>query len=307
MAQQTHSWHDENAKNIPGSWWYVFDGIPGGAYLTPDRHEGYRVLEKAYRALGDKFREQEKEFIRAAAIGDLNKMEILLATGIHINAIDSDSMTALMRAAESGNVAVCRFLVDAGASITYLPCRNKEAALSRAAWKGHEDVCRLLLDAEKRSDKINRELHAEALSRAVFMGHFGICEMLLAAGANPYRKDDHGNSILFKAYLHAGIEANRIPMCEMLIEHMLSSPSKEQSQRAVTFLCCMRVNNCQGEYSNLRNIFKGVLIGMFFEENKNRGHRAYAEVKNLPWDTLVKKHLMNKYFPNCVGMQNEQN
>lgn len=82
----------------------------------------------------------------AAEKGQVGTVNALLAAGADVNATDDDGDTALMHAADEGNNAVVRLLLDAGADINI---RNKEGetAFDIANEEGHTEIMELLRSA----------------------------------------------------------------------------------------------------------------------------------------------------------------
>lgn len=59
-----------------------------------------------------------KELRKAAAAGDITRIEALLAQGVDINSVDGKGVTALMTAAEAGQISTVQFLLVKGADKT---------------------------------------------------------------------------------------------------------------------------------------------------------------------------------------------
>lgn len=83
-----------------------------------------------------------------AAAGSYTKLvQLLIARGSDVNAVDRVSETPLTLAARKGSVEIVTTLMKAGADVNARN-RAKETALSLAAKRGHLDVVTLLLDAK---------------------------------------------------------------------------------------------------------------------------------------------------------------
>jgi ankyrin repeat protein len=67
----------------------------------------------------------------------------LLRAGANVNAQDRNGNTALMEAAEDGNVSAAKLLLEAHADRT-LKNASGQTALSIASFRNHEEVIRLL-------------------------------------------------------------------------------------------------------------------------------------------------------------------
>jgi len=70
------------------------------------------------------------EFLRAAALGDINRLRALLAQGVDINSTNKANQTALMLAAAFKQTEIVKFLLTAGANVN---CHD-ELGLTAADW-----------------------------------------------------------------------------------------------------------------------------------------------------------------------------
>ena len=107
---------------------------------------------------------RDGDLAAAAACGDADALERLLAFGLDVDARDAQGCTALLRASGAGHVEGVRKLLAAGADTA-----------------------------------IASENGATPLSAAVRMGHAGIIDLLLAAGADPSQRLPGGASVLMLA------------------------------------------------------------------------------------------------------------
>jgi ankyrin repeat protein len=80
----------------------------------------------------------------AAAVGDLARVEALLAGGEDPNPFDAEGRTPLMVAAQEGHEDVVRALLAQGAD-PFLTDARGEGALTKAAAHGHAHIAALLL------------------------------------------------------------------------------------------------------------------------------------------------------------------
>lgn len=137
----------------------------------------------------------------AAAKGDINKMNTLLAQGVDVNEKDSLlGLTALYSAAAEGQIEAVRFLFEKGADIT-VKNRNGSTAICIAAENGHIDVVRLLLE---KGAEINAkdEYGNTALSLAARKGHINVARLLLEKGADINIASVDGRTALKEAELN---------------------------------------------------------------------------------------------------------
>ena len=116
--------------------------------------------------------------------------------------------TPLMQAAEAGEVATVRSLLDGGADIGAADSRGW-TALMYAAWAGRGDVVKLLLAKGAPVDRRD-SFGATPLLRASGNGHPETATILLGAGAEVDARDNEGVSPLLPAALHGHVEVVRL-------------------------------------------------------------------------------------------------
>jgi RNA polymerase sigma-70 factor (ECF subfamily) len=105
----------------------------------------------------------------------------------------SDRATALIRAAGIGDLRLVRLLVEAGAPVgEACPCAGHESALWAAVNIGAADVVDYLLDHGASLDGGAFEGEVTALHVAVYRERHDLVRRLLAAGADPAATDAHG-------------------------------------------------------------------------------------------------------------------
>ena len=112
------------------------------------RKQGKSQLSVTY--LLNKLLARDTRFIKAAVVGDVSQVKVLLDKGIDIEVRDSLMRTALLSASESGNEEIVRFLLTKGADI-HAKDHSGDTALMNAAYCGHQALIQLLL--EKTSEK----------------------------------------------------------------------------------------------------------------------------------------------------------
>ena len=85
------------------------------------------------------------EFLRAAALGDINRLRALLAQGVDINSANKANQTALMLAAAFKQTEIVKFLLTAGANVN---CHD-ELGLTAADWAQQQaDIVQLINSVE---------------------------------------------------------------------------------------------------------------------------------------------------------------
>lgn len=178
-------------------------------------------------------------FIKACRFGDAKLVRQWLRRGMSPNAMyENTGRRALTAAAAGGRVAVVRALLDAGAdpnghdSWRAMPPRG--TALEKACELGHRDVVRLLLErgASIEEKGLRTPLwtavahgHPElvklllargarfddsAFAKAIWAGKPETVALLLAAGADPHRRDDDGETPAHGAAIHASADIMRL-------------------------------------------------------------------------------------------------
>ncbi|MFC1652083.1 ankyrin repeat domain-containing protein [Planctomycetota bacterium] len=133
---------------------------------------------------------------RAAAEGDIDQVKSLIAKGVSVNSLASDSgmMTPLHEAAISGRKEVVEILLGNGAKIDALD-NMAYTVLHRAVEHGHATVAKLLIDkgANLNAKTLN---NWTPLHRAAIGGHNDTVELLIAHGADVSVKDSRGRTAL---------------------------------------------------------------------------------------------------------------
>lgn len=133
----------------------------------------------------------------AAELGDLRSVRALLAANAAIDLSGNNQWTALMLATYGGHTHVVRALLDAGADISL---RNGIGAppLMIATFRGHEDIVNMLL--RKNADvNARKNDNGTSLIWAAHEGHRKIVSLLLEAGAEVNAANDNGQTALSMA------------------------------------------------------------------------------------------------------------
>jgi|GEM_PF-6187366 len=137
---------------------------------------------------------QDSALIAAVRNRSVESALMAIGKGASIDTKDMSGSTALMTAAESGDAAMCKALLDKGADIEARMLNSDiglgtcETALMAAAKHGKKDVCILLL--EKGADPNAKDRYkTTALMYAAQFGYPDVCRSLLEHGADPRLKD----------------------------------------------------------------------------------------------------------------------
>lgn len=178
----------------------------------------YRVPCRASGVVTDRRAEASPCFLKYAAEGDLQMVELLVRQGVDLEARDANGASALILSAFYGKPSVSRFLIDSGIAVDHrdaggftalmVACECAQAdlglvellldrgadvnarsgrgstALMAAAKSGHLEVVRLLVDRGAEIDARNTDHNITPLIWAANGGHLGIVEYLLEKGAD---------------------------------------------------------------------------------------------------------------------------
>jgi hypothetical protein len=160
------------------------------------------------------------DLVSAAACGDVDAVDKLLALGLPIGHVDAQGATALVRAAGNGHAAMVAYLLDHGADAAQSAATGA-TALSAAVSAQQGEVVDVLLD---HGVAVDQRLvgGGTALMIAAAFGHAGIAAQLLAHQADVDAEDERGTRALHAAAQFAfqssdNLQAQRI--FELLLEH----------------------------------------------------------------------------------------
>lgn len=137
----------------------------------------------------------------AAATGDLDAVERLLALGLPLEGEDAKGATALIRAAGNGHAALAVRLLEAGADPTHVSHSGMHC-LAAAVVAQREAMVRTLLNHGVAAD-IRLAGGGTALMIAAALGLQRIVDALLEAGANANAADEQGATALHAAAQYA--------------------------------------------------------------------------------------------------------
>ncbi|MGM0434967.1 MAG: ankyrin repeat domain-containing protein [Pseudomonadota bacterium] len=118
--------------------------------------------------------------IVAAEEGDAARVRQLLERGARIEAQDSCQWTSLMRAASHGHMSIVRTLLERGASVNHQG-EIGFSALMAAAMNGHHDVARVLISHGADLSFRETETGKTALQLAIMNDDDAMIELLLDA------------------------------------------------------------------------------------------------------------------------------
>jgi len=159
----------------------------------------------------------------AAALGDLDAVERLLALGLALESEDAQGATALIRAAGSGQTSLVVRLLEAGADPAHA-ARSGIHCLAAAVSAKREAVVRTLLNHGVAPD-LRMSGGGTALTLAAALGQTRIAEALLEAGADANAADDHGTTALHAAAQYA-FDSGDAAGSRTLIERLLRAGAR---------------------------------------------------------------------------------
>lgn len=133
----------------------------------------------------------------AAAAGDVDAVDKLLALGFSVDSVDSQGASALIRAAGSGYAALVVRLLDVGANPGFA-AQSGATCLSAAVSARREAVVRTLLEQGVEPDQ-RLPGGGTPLMIAAALGLPRLAEPLLTRGADPNAVDARGNTALHAA------------------------------------------------------------------------------------------------------------
>jgi len=159
----------------------------------------------------------------AAALGDFDAVERLLALGLPLESEDAQGATALIRAAGSGHTALVVHLLEAGADPAHA-ARSGIHCLAAAVSARREAVVRTLLNHGVAPD-LCMAGGGTALTLAAALGQLRIAEALLEAGADANAADDQGTAALHAAAQYA-FDSGDAAGARALIERLLRAGAR---------------------------------------------------------------------------------
>ncbi|XP_023320486.1 E3 ubiquitin-protein ligase MIB1 isoform X2 [Eurytemora carolleeae] len=153
-----------------------------------------------------------EELVKAAANGDLNKVEELLSRpDCNVNGVFAGH-TALQAASQNGHLEVLRLLLRSGANLE-LEDKDGDQAVHHAAFGDEPGVMEVIAAAGADLNARNKRRQT-ALHIAVNKGHVGVVNILLRLSCHPSLQDSEGDTPL-----HDAISKKRDDMLALLLDH----------------------------------------------------------------------------------------
>ena len=140
----------------------------------------------------------------AAEYGNINTVKVLITSGADLNIQSNDRETALMLAIQKGHIKIAAALIDAGAELS-LQDHYKNIALIGAVWIENIKMVAALIDAS--ADLNIRDNDGDTpLIWAIKKGNIDIVKALIDAGADLNIRDNDGDTPLMWAIKKGNID-----------------------------------------------------------------------------------------------------
>ncbi len=153
---------------------------------------------------------QDESLLNAAGRGDKQGVEEAIAAGAHIDCVNRNGVTALMKAAQHGRADIVRLLIERKATIDIADYEDA-TALHYAA--DYPEIIKILIEAGADVNVAGQYTNTP-LIQAARRGNKDIVTLLLQAGAGVNDADEYGNTALLEATIGHHTDVARI-----LLEH----------------------------------------------------------------------------------------
>lgn len=198
---------------------------------------------------------------------------LLLKRGANPNALAEGGMTALMFAAESGDILLVKMLVLNGADLE-LSIDEGTTPLLIAVLNGHFDVVHFLL--QKGADPDHHDsYHGSALLYAAAINNYEIADLLLFFGASDTIRDKDGNAALMTAAYFGNTETS-----DVLLQNGLD-PDGEDKHKNTPLMITSQVGDLS--ISSLL-----LTYGAALERTNNQNFTPLAHAIFFRQDTIAK-------------------
>ena len=152
------------------------------------------LLYYTKQSIETNIKDYEKEFLLETFDGHVENILSLIKTGVDINVQNDNGMTALMMAAQNGQIGLVEELLKAGANKN-LQAHNGDTALICATKEGKKKSVRKLLEFGANVN-IQDQDGQTAIMHAVMMSNEDCLQLLIHNGANLNIQDHNGHTAL---------------------------------------------------------------------------------------------------------------
>jgi len=177
---------------------------PGGSNIYAQEEKPEQAVDTSFFRAG----EDDWNLIESVLKKEHEALMLLLKRGANPDAVAEGGMSALMFAAESGDLLLVKMLVLNGADLE-LSHLEGTTPLQIAVLNGHFDVVQFLL--EKGADPDHHDSYqGSALLYAAATNNYEIADLLLFYGASDTIRDKDGNTALMTAVYFANTETSDV-------------------------------------------------------------------------------------------------
>jgi ankyrin repeat protein len=129
-------------------------------------------------------------FLEAISKGNLHIVKCMQEKGAYVNFLYENKCTPLMKAIETGDVAICRFLIDNGADMHVLYSEYKTSYLMKYLEKKNCNMVKLLVEIGVNFDTAGESGYTP-LTKSVEMESFKMVKYFVEQGANVNQLDNN--------------------------------------------------------------------------------------------------------------------
>lgn len=157
----------------------------------------YCLIKENMKDIKNKEEILKNNFLKAAEIGNIEFLKILINGDFNINEEDNYGKIALIEAARNGHKEVVKLLIEKGADVN-IKDKTIRTALIEAVENSHTEVVKILIEREANVNSKDG-FYITPLLKAVENGHIEIVKLLLEKDANIEAADLDGNTPLLEA------------------------------------------------------------------------------------------------------------
>jgi len=211
-----------------------------------------------------------QDLVEAAREGSVERVRVLLASGVDINAKDKNGETALHRAANKGYSQVVELLIANGADVN-VRSNWGGTPLYEAAIEGRKEVAELLISAGADVNAKDEECYTP-LHGAGYGGSGPVAEILIANGADVNARTDSSQNA--ETPLHVAAHSSTLKVAEVLIVKGADVNSKDELGRT-----CLHI--AHGEKMIELLVAKGADVSAKDKDGRTPLHFPYGKAEGL--------------------------